>query len=61
MSQMHLFECSNKTDVVYQNIDDYNRSRKKKILVVFYDMIADVVSNKISQAIIKELFIRFRN
>ena len=44
---------------VYQNIDNYNPSRKKK-LTLFDDMIADIMSNKKFQAIIKELFIRCR-
>ena len=47
-------------DDVYQNIDDYNPSRKRKILIVFDGMIADIMSNKKFQAIIKELFIRCR-
>ena len=47
-------------DDVYWNIDDYNPSRKRKILIVFDDMIADIMSNKKFQAIIKELFIRCR-
>ena len=47
-------------DDVYQNIDDYNPNRKRKILIVFDDMIADIMSNKKFQAIIKELFIRCR-
>ena len=47
-------------DKVYQNIDDYNPSRKRKILIVFDDMIADIMTNKKFQAIIKELFIRCR-
>ena len=42
------------------NIDDYNSSRKRNILIVFDDMIADIMSNKKFQAIIKELFIRCR-
>ena len=53
-----FIECSNRMDDVYQNIDDYNPSRKRKILIVFDDMIADIMSNKKFQAIIKELFIR---
>ena len=42
------------------NIDDYNLNRKRKILIVFDDMIADIMTNKKFQAIIKELFIRCR-
>ena len=47
-------------DGVYKNIDDYNPNRGRKILIVFDDMIADIVTNKKFQAIIKELFIRCR-
>ena len=42
---------------VYNNIDDYNPSRKRNILSVFDDMI---MSNKIFQTMVKELFIRCR-
>ena len=45
---------------VYENIDNYNPNRKRKILIVFHDMIADIVTNKRFQSIIKELFIRCR-
>ena len=39
---------------------DYNSSRKRKILIVFDDGNADIVTNKKFQYIIKELFIRCR-
>ena len=55
-----FIECSNMMDDVYENIDDYNPNRKRKILIVFDNMIANVMSNKKFQAIIKELFIRCR-
>ena len=55
-----FIECSNRMDDIYQNINDYNPSRKRKILIVFDDMIADIMTNKKFQAIIKELFIRCR-
>ena len=45
---------------VSESIDDYNPNRKRKILIVFDDMIADIMKNKNFQAIIKELFIRCR-
>ena len=45
---------------VHNNIDDYNPNRNRKILIVFDDMIADIMTNKKFQAIIKELFIRCR-
>ena len=55
-----FIECSNTMDDLYENINDYNPSRKRKILIVFDDMIADIMTNKKFQAIIKELFIRCR-
>ena len=47
-------------DDLYKNINDYNPIRKRKKLIVFDDMIADIMTNKRFQAIIKELFIRCR-
>ena len=41
-----FIECSNTMDDVYENIDDYNPNRQIKILIVFDDMIADILSNK---------------
>ena len=55
-----FIKCSNTMDDVYENIHDYNPSRKRKILIVFDDMITDIMTNKRFQAIIKELFIRCR-
>ena len=55
-----FIECLNRMNDVYQNIDDYNPSRKRKILIVFDGMITDIMSNKKFQVIIKELFIRCR-
>ena len=51
-----LIQCSNTMDDVYENIKDYNPRRKKKVLIVFDDVIAYIVSNKKFQAVIKELF-----
>ena len=51
-----FIECSNRMDDVYQNIDDYNPTRKRRILIVFDDMIADIMTNIKFQAIIKEFF-----
>ena len=55
-----FIECSNMVDDIYENINDYNPSRKRKILIVFAYMIVDIMTNKKCQAIIKELFIRSR-
>ena len=46
-----------KYDDVYENIHDYNSSRKRKILILFDDMISSIMTNKRFQAIIKKLFI----
>ena len=48
-----LTEHSNTMDDIYNNIDGYNQSRKRKILIVFDGMIADIMTNKKFQAIIK--------
>ena len=54
-----FIEYSINMDDVYNNIDNYSLRRKRKILIVFYYMIADIMTNKRFQAIIiKELFIR---
>ena len=41
-----FIECSNTIADVYENIDDYNPNRKGKILIVFDDMIADIMTSK---------------
>ena len=55
-----FIECSNTMDDVYENINDYNSSRRRKILIFFDDMIADIMTNRRLPPIIKELFIRCR-
>ena len=55
-----FIEYSNAMDDVYKNINDYNLKRKRKVLIVFDDMIDDIMTNKKFQATIKELFIRCR-
>ena len=55
-----FIEYSNTMDDVFSNIDDYNQRGKRRILIVFDDMIADIMTNKKFQVIIKELFIRCR-
>ena len=55
-----FIDCSNTIDDVYDGNDEYNPTRKGKILIVFDDMIADIVSNKKFQILVKELFIRCR-
>ena len=47
-------------DDIYDDINDYNKKRKRKVLIVFDDMISHVMSNKKAQQVLKELFIRCR-
>ena len=40
-----FMECSNNMQDVYKNIEDYNSIKKRKVLIVFNDMIADMINN----------------
>ena len=46
--------------VVYKNIDKYNIDRERKILIVFDDIVADIIKNKKLNSIVTELFIKGR-
>ena len=41
-----FIECSNTMNDVFENIDNYNLNKNRKILIVFDDMIADIMKNK---------------
>ena len=45
---------------VLDDINNYNKNRDKKVLIIFYDMIADIMRSEKFKAIVKELFIRCR-
>ena len=53
-----FIEYSNDMDDIYKNIEEYNPNKKRKILILFDDMIADMLSSKKLNSIIIELFIR---
>ena len=55
-----FMEYSNDMQDVYKNIEDYNPIKKRKILIVFDDMIADIINNNKLNPIVTELFIRGR-
>ena len=55
-----FIEYSDDMKDVLDNINDYNKNRDKKVLIVFDDMIADIEYNKNFKRIIKELFYRVR-
>ena len=53
-------EYSNDMQDVYKNIEEYNPIKKRKVLIVFDDMIADMINNNKLIPIVTELFIRGR-
>ena len=55
-----FIEYSDDMNDVYENINNCNKNRDKKVLIVFDDMIADIEYNKNFKRIIKELFYRAR-
>ena len=55
-----FIEYSNDMHDVHKNINNYNPDKENKILIVFDDMIADMINNKILNSIVTKLFIRGR-
>ena len=53
-----FIDYSNDMRDVYKNIDEYNVGKENKILIVFDDMIADMIHNKTLNLIVTGLFIR---
>ena len=45
---------------VYKNIDEYNADKERKILLVFDDIITDMINNKKLNSVVTDLFIRGR-
>ena len=61
LNDPHAFiEYSDDINDVLDDINNYNKNRDKKVLIVFDDMIADIEYNKNFKRIIKELFYRAR-
>ena len=55
-----FIEYSNNMNDIDKNIEDYNPNKKQRMLIVFDDMIADMLSNKKLNPIVTELFIKGR-
>ena len=55
-----FIEYSNDMQDVYKDINDYNTDKENKILMVFDDMIPDMINNEKLNSIVTELFIRGR-
>ena len=56
-----FIDYSQTIDDVYENLKDYDPLKKRKVLIFFDDMIADVEDNKKSSPIVIELFLRGTN
>ena len=57
---LKLIEYSNDMNGIYKNIGEINLNKKRKILIVFDDTIADMLSNKRLNRIVAELSIKDR-
>ena len=55
-----FIEYSNDMQDVYKNIEEHYLEKKRKVLIVFDDMIADIINDKKLNSIVAELFIRGR-
>ena len=53
-----FIDYSNDVDDIYKKIEEWNPHKKRKILIVFDGMIADMLSNKKLNLAVTELFIR---
>ena len=61
LNDPHAFiEYSSDMNDELDDINNYNKNRGKKVLIIFDDMIADIVRSEKFKAIVKELFIRCR-
>ena len=55
-----FIEYSNDMHDVYKNIDNYNLNKENKVLIVFDDVVANMINNKKLNSIVTKLFIRCR-
>ena len=55
-----FIKYSNSMDDILPSIEDYNKKRKIKVLIIFDDMISHVMSDRRAQQILKDLLIRCR-
>ena len=61
LNNPHAFiEYSSDMNDVLEDINNYSKKRDKKVLIIFDDMIADIMRSKKFKAIVQELFIRYR-
>ena len=55
-----FIEYSNNMQDVHKNIDEYDTDKESKILIVFDDMITNMINNNKLNSIVTELFVRSR-
>ena len=55
-----FIEYSTDVNNIYKNIKEYSPNKKRKILIVFFNMITDMLSNKKCNPLVTELFVRGR-
>ena len=55
-----FIQYSTDIDDIYENIEEYHLNKKHKILIIFDDMIADMLSNKKLNPIVTELYVMGR-
>ena len=55
-----FIEYSNDMCDIYKSIDEHNSSKKRKVLIIFDDIITDMINDKKISSIVTELFIRGR-
>ena len=55
-----FIEFENDLNNIYEKIKDYNKSRKRKVLIIFDDMVSHIKSDKKAQKVLLDLFIRCR-
>ena len=55
-----FIECSNDLDDIYKNIEDYSPNKKRKVLIVFDNMISDMLSIYKLNPIVTELFLSLK-
>ena len=61
LNDPHAFiEYSNDMNDILDDINNYNKNRDKKVLIIYDDMIADILRSEKSKVIVKELFTRCR-
>ena len=53
-----FLEYLNNMNSIYKNIEEYKPNKKRKLLIVFDDMIANMFGNKKINSILTELFVR---